>query len=154
MLLTLVRHGEASLPAYQYGTDEKRPLTSQGHAQAEKTAQFLKNERINPQVFVVSPLLRAQETLVHLQHVYPNVPVLICPQIKPDDDAEQAVEWLSKLPYENIVVVCHMNVIAYIEEILIGENFNPFSLAEARIYEQAVIAHGLSTCHKKFVPSL
>ncbi len=63
---------------------------------------------------MVSPLLRAQQTLSYLQKYFPNVPVVVCNAIKPEDDAKVAVEWLSHLPYESIVVVCHMNVVAHI----------------------------------------
>lgn len=150
MQLTLVRHGEASPPIN--GNDTKRPLTQRGHLQAKQTAEFLK-ELIVPDVFVVSPLLRAQETLAHIQHYFKDVPVLICDKIKPEDDAKSAVEWLSQLPYENIIVVCHMNVVAHIAEQLTLENFNPFALAEARLYEQTVIANGLSTQQKAFIPT-
>ncbi|WP_407303776.1 SixA phosphatase family protein [Acinetobacter sp.] len=151
MLLTLVRHGEAS-PAVN-GNDDKRPLTRRGHKQAQQTAEYLKG-MIKPDVFVVSPLLRAQETLAHLQHYFSDVPVLVCNKIKPEDDAKSAVEWLSQLPYESIVVVCHMNVVAHISSLLTSELFNPYALAEARIYEQAVIAAGLSTQLKSFIPNL
>lgn len=150
MQLTLVRHGEAS-PAVN-GNDDKRPLTKRGHKQAQQTAEYLK-DMIKPDVFVVSPLLRAQETLAHLQHYFPNVPVLVCNKIKPEDDAKSAVEWLSQLPYESIVVVCHMNVVAHISSLLTSESFHPYALAEARIYEQAVIAAGLSTQLKSFIPN-
>lgn len=150
MQLTLVRHGEAS-PAVN-GNDDKRPLTKRGHKQAQQTAEYLK-DMIKPDVFVVSPLLRAQETLAHLQHYFQNVPVLVCNKIKPEDDAKSAVEWLSQLPYESIVVVCHMNVVAHISSLLTAEPFHPYALAEARIYEQAVIAVGLSTQLKSFIPN-
>ena len=150
MQLTLVRHGEAS-PAVN-GNDDKRPLTKRGHKQAQHTAEYLK-DMIKPDVFVVSPLLRAQETLAHLQHYFNDVPVLVCNKIKPEDDAKSAVEWLSQLPYESIVVVCHMNVVAHISLLLTSESFHPYALAEARIYEQAVIAAGLSTQLKSFIPN-
>ncbi|MBP6352222.1 MAG: phosphohistidine phosphatase SixA [Acinetobacter sp.] len=151
MQLTLVRHGEA-LPAVN-GNDTKRPLTERGHAQAKQTGQYLKNQ-IQPEVFVVSPLLRAQETLAHIQANFTDVPVLICDTIKPDDDAATAIEWLSKLPYQSVAVVCHMNVVAYIAEQLTHNGFQPFALAEARIYDQAVIANGLSTQTHAFIPTL
>ena len=150
MQLTLVRHGEAS--AAVNGNDDKRPLTKRGHKQAQQTAEYLK-DMIKPDVFVVSPLLRAQETLAHLQHYFHDVPVLVCNKIKPEDDAKSAVEWLSQLPYESIVVVCHMNVVAHISSLLTSESFHPYALAEARIYEQAVIAAGLSTQLKSFIPN-
>ena len=149
MQLTLVRHGEAA-PAI-HGDDYKRPLTERGHLQAEESALYLR-DHVQPEVFVVSPLLRAKETLAHLQQYFKDVPVVICNTIKPDDDAKVAVEWLSQLPYDSIVVVCHMNVVAHIASILTEESFHPYSLAEARIYEQAVIAAGLSTQIKSYIP--
>lgn len=66
------------------------------------------------------------------------------------NDAKVAVEWLSQLPYDSIAVVCHMNVVAYMAEILTSESFNPYQLAEARIYEQAVIAAGFPHPTQKF----
>lgn len=48
MQLTLVRHGEAAPPIM--GNDIKRPLTERGIAQAEQTAQYLK-DLIHPEVF-------------------------------------------------------------------------------------------------------
>lgn len=151
MQLTLVRHGEAA-PAIN-GVDSKRPLTERGHLQAEQTAQFLK-ETVRPDVFVVSTLLRAQETLSHIQAYFPEISVLVCDKIKPEDNAKLAIEWLSQLPFERIVVVCHMNVVGHIAEQLTHEHFNPFALAEARVYEQTVIANGLSTQNKAFIPTV
>ena len=151
MQLTLVRHGEAAPPIN--GVDSKRPLTERGHLQAQQTAEFVKNN-VQPDVFVVSTLLRAQETLAHIQKYFPDVPVLICDKIKPEYDAKLAIEWLSQLPFESIVVVCHMNVVAHIAEQLTHEHFHPFALAEARLYEQSVIAHGLSTQTKAFIPTV
>lgn len=149
MYLTLIRHGEAAAP--MYGNDIKRPLTDLGHTQAAQVAAQLKDV-IQPDVFVVSPLLRAQETLAHVRAIFPHVPVVICDAIKPDDDAKVALEWLSYLPYESIVVVCHMNLVGHLAARLTGESFYPFALAEARIYQQPVIASGLSTQEKVFIP--
>ncbi len=149
MQLTLIRHGEAMPPVM--GNDIKRPLTERGHLQAAQTARYLK-DMIQPDVFVVSPLLRAQETLSHLRLYFPNIPVVICSAIKPDDDAKNAVNWISQLPYESIVVVCHMNVVAHMASILVEEPFHPYALAEVRLYEQVVIAPGLSTQIKSFIP--
>ena len=94
MQLTLVRHGEAA-PAIM-GNDHQRPLTERGHIQAQETADYLKNI-IQPDVFVVSPLLRAQETLAHLQQYFKDVPVLLCDKIKPDDNAKEAIAELHRL---------------------------------------------------------
>ena len=149
MQLTLVRHGEAAAPID--GIDSKRPLTERGREQAQETADYLQAQ-VQPDVFVVSTLLRAQQTLSYIQQYFKDVPVLICDKIKPDDDAKAAIEWLSQLPFANIVVVCHMNVVAHIAEQLTHENFHPYALAEARTYEQTVIAQGLSTQKQAFIP--
>ncbi len=149
MQLTLVRHGEAAPPID--GIDSKRPLTERGRQQAQETADYLQAQ-VQPDVFVVSTLLRAQQTLSYIQQYFKDVPVLICDKIKPDDDAKAAIEWLSLLPFANIVVVCHMNVVAHIAEQLTHENFHPYALAEARTYEQTVIAQGLSTQKQAFIP--
>lgn len=156
MLLTLVRHGEAA--AALDGNDSKRPLTTRGHAQADQTALFIKQQvelsMLQPDLFVVSPLLRAQQTLAHIQAFFPNISTLLCDKIKPEDDAKDAIEWLGQLPFENIVVVCHMNVVGHIAEQLTHEYFHGFALAEARIYEQTVIANGLSTQQKAYTPQV
>ena len=149
MQLVLIRHGEAAHPPEV--TDSKRPLTERGHTQAEETGKYLK-DLIKPEVLVVSPLLRAQETLVHIQKNFPDVPVLVCDKIKPDDQAKDAIDWLAQLPYQSSTVVCHMNVIAHIAEQLIHEPFHPFALAEARIYELPVIANGLAVQQQNFIP--
>ena len=149
MQLTLVRHGEAAPPID--GIDSKRPLTERGRQQAQETADYLQAQ-VQPDVFVVSTLLRAQQTLSYIQQYFKDVPVLICDKIKPDDDAKAAIEWLSQLPFANIVVVCHMNVVAHIAEQLTHENFHPYALAEARTYEQTVIAQGLSTQKQAYIP--
>lgn len=151
MQITLIRHGEAAAPVM--ANDKQRPLTPRGHQQAEQTAQFLTQAQLQPEVFVVSPLVRAQETLAHLQHYFPQVPVVICNTIKPDDDAKVAVEWLSQLPYSSVVVVCHMNVVAHIAAILTAETFHAFALAEARVYQQAVLAPGLSSQIQQYLPT-
>ena len=160
MLLTLVRHGEAALAIN--GDDSKRPLTERGRTQAQLTAaalhtQFEQSQRLEaraqPDVFVVSTLLRAQQTLSYLSALYPGVPVMICDHIKPEDDAALALDWLSQLPYAHIVVVCHMNVVGYLAEMITHEHFDAFALAEGRIYSQQVLAAGLSTEIKRFIPN-
>lgn len=151
MKLVLIRHGEAQFASHF--TDMQRPLTPRGHLQASQTAQAVVKDTL-PDLFVVSPLLRAQETLAYLQREFPHVPSVICPCICPDDDASVAIDWLSRLEYDNIVVVCHMNIIAYMASQLTNDHFMPFELAEMRIYEQTVIANGLSTQRDRFVPNV
>lgn len=151
MKLTLIRHGEA----HPNVIDATRELTDLGHGQAERTAQNLKSS-IKPDIFVVSPYTRAQQTLAHLHAYFPHIPVVVCDVITPDDDAQQAIEALQHIETQHnaqhMVVVCHMNVIAYIDELLTAQNIQPFSLAEARSYELSTIAKGLATPIAQYIP--
>lgn len=148
MQLVLVRHGEA-VPAVS--DDFSRPLTDLGKKQAQSTAQQVL-QHYQPDLFVVSPLLRAQQTLKAFLQLAPHVPVLQFDGIKPDDHAKPAIEWLANQPSQCIVVVCHMNVIAYMAGLLTGDHPEPFHLAEARAFEQEFVLAGLSTEKARYLP--
>ena len=149
MRLILVRHGEAD--PNRSGVDSQRRLTEKGHAQAKQTAQFI-YENYKPDLFVVSPYIRAQETLSHIQTLFPEVPTQVYQDITPDDPAAPAVQWLSNLTEETIVVVCHMNIVAYIAALLTQDSPEAFDLAEVRVFEHPVVMVGLSEEKNRFVP--
>jgi len=58
MKVYLVRHADAA-PGVP---DELRPLTARGHEQARELGERLRDLRIEPDVVLTSPLLRARET--------------------------------------------------------------------------------------------
>lgn len=151
MRLILVRHGEADPD--RSGNDALRQLTPVGHKQAALTAKYIA-ENFKPDLFVVSPYIRAQQTLAHIQDLYPDVPMQVYQDIRPDDPAAPAVQWLSNLTNETVVVVCHMNIIAYIAALLTEDMPESFALAEARVYEHPVIMAGLSEEKARFVPQV
>jgi phosphohistidine phosphatase len=150
MQLILVRHGQAEA---MKTTDESRELTALGRQQAAWTAQQVM-ALYQPDLFVVSPLVRAQQTRHAFTTYCPDVPVLTFDGIKPDDEAKPAIDWLGRQHGECIVVVCHMNVVAYMAGLLLGEHPEPFHLAEARVFEQAFISTALSVEKNRFVPNL
>ncbi|MEY2864211.1 MAG: phosphohistidine phosphatase SixA [Pseudomonadota bacterium] len=141
MQLILLRHGEAER---QTTTDDVRGLTPRGQRQAtHMMAQLL--ARMTPQRLLVSPLLRARQTLEPLQRALPQVPMMVLDQLKPDDDPLIALDVLSAYDDDYVVVVCHMNIIAEIAGHLTGEMPEPFELAEARCYDMGVVMAGLAT---------
>ena len=148
MQLILMRHGEAQSPVT---TDAARQLTALGWAQAASTADRLM-QRVKPDLFVVSPLMRAQQTRQAFDAYCTGVPVITFDGIKPDDKAAPALNWLSRQQAQCIVVICHMNIVAYLGGLLVDEPPRSFELAEARVYEQPVIAHGLSVEQTRIVP--
>ena len=148
MKLFLVRHGEAEPYRQQ---DATRQLTARGIKQATWTAQAIA-QRMQPDVLLVSPYKRAQQTLRPIQLLFPDVPVHVVQGITPDDDATQALEQLAQYQGQSVVVVCHMNVVAGLASLMTGERFDPFSLAEARLFEQEMLSAGLSTEHYRLIP--
>lgn len=59
MQLFLLRHANADTPA---PTDDARPLSEKGRAQAEVVAQFCEARGLRPEIILTSPLPRAHET--------------------------------------------------------------------------------------------
>ncbi len=152
MQLILVRHGDAG--AYTL-PDNERNLSELGKQQAQQTAQWLINH-YQPDMAIVSPYNRAKQTLSAITNLT-DIPVHIYDKITPDDEAENAIqglyEFAEKYQPKCLLVVCHMNIIAYMASLLTGDMLDSFSLAEARVYETKVIAHHLATEIKRFIPT-
>ena len=152
MQLILVRHGEAQ--PYQ-DNDAARQLTARGVAQAHSTAQQVL-AKYQPDLWVVSPYVRAQQTITAFQETLPLAPLHVLDCITPDADPTVALEALFDLQLQHaaqcIIVVCHMNVIAYLAGLLINDDPESFGLAEARVFEQSLILLGLSVEKARFVP--
>lgn len=148
MQLILMRHGEAERVTR---VDAARQLTARGQQQATWMSGHLL-ERYRPEVFLVSPLLRAQQTLAPFRAALPHVPVHILDSLKPDDDATIAVDDLARFAGACVLVVCHMNIIADMAALLTGDAATSFDLAEARIFEQELILPNLSTPRGQLLP--
>lgn len=154
MKLILIRHGDAG--AYTL-PDNERNLSEIGKAQAQKTAEWLQ-QNANPTLFISSPYNRAVQTCEIVKQAFADVEHQIFANITPNDDAQTAINGLADLlanmnDDDCVVIVCHMNIIAYMAGLLTGEQPESFSLAEARILETNVLANGLATQIGKFVPN-
>ncbi|WP_394260926.1 phosphohistidine phosphatase SixA [Moraxella boevrei] len=154
MKLILIRHGDAG--AYTH-PDSERNLSEIGKAQAQKTAKWLQ-QNANPTLFISSPYNRAMQTCEIVKQAFADVEHQIFANITPDDDAQTAINGLADLlanmnDDDCVVIVCHMNIIAYMAGLLTGEQPESFSLAEARILETNVLSNGLATQIGKFVPN-
>src|SRR3989442_4831588 len=60
--LYLVRHAHAGDPARWTGPDERRPLSAKGRQQAERLGRHLAAIRLDLELIVSSPKVRARET--------------------------------------------------------------------------------------------
>ena len=59
MQLLLLRHADATTSAR---IDDLRPLSDKGRQQAQRVARFCKSRKIQPDLILTSPFLRAEET--------------------------------------------------------------------------------------------
>ncbi len=153
MKIILIRHGQAAEHDYENYThpDSARQLTDFGEQQAQQTADYIMGN-YQPDYFVVSPYIRAQQTLQKLQALAAKIPVIIQDNITPGDDAHAALAALSRIEAQCLIVVCHMSIIAHIASLLTGISPESFSLAEARVFEMEFVMAGMATEIDRFVP--
>lgn len=150
MKLILVRHGDAG--AYT-SPDNERNLSELGKAQATKTAQFLSQFTIDQAI--ASPYNRARQTA----EILTDLPLTICPSITPDDNAKTGLLAIAGLIDDKVIqkdgtvlVVCHMNIIAKMADLLDNQGLDSFSLAESRIFELPFVGAGQGVETERFVP--
>lgn len=150
MKIILMRHGEAERQTQQ---DSERHLTPLGVQQAEATAKYIM-ANYKPDMFVVSPYVRAQQTLQALTTLKPDVPVKVHSNITPDDDAMQGLHGLMDVEGECVVVVCHMPIVAKMAGLLTADMPESYHLAEARVFEASLIAPDMGDEVDRYVPEL
>ena len=148
MNIILMRHGQAE---DETRPDSERKLTDLGYDQAKQTAEYI-SSHYQPDYFLVSPYVRAQQTLAELQALTPNVPAYIQQNITPSDDARQALADIAHIEAECLVVVCHMSIIAHIAALLTDDYPESFALAEARVFEMDFVMIGMAREIARFVP--
>jgi phosphohistidine phosphatase len=98
MHLVIVRHAEAAPGS----PDELRPLTSTGREHARSLGLELREQGVEPDAVVSSPLLRARETAAALDLGTPEVDERLAPGASPADIRDAALG-----RGETIVVVAH-----------------------------------------------
>lgn len=81
MIITLLRHATAEASVLSTN-DAERALVDKGEKQAKRVARFCSTNKLIPQSFFCSPLLRAQQTARLLYQHLPGCP------------APQSVDWL------------------------------------------------------------
>ncbi|WP_296403924.1 phosphohistidine phosphatase SixA [Psychrobacter sp.] len=150
MKVILMRHGEAERQTQQ---DSERTLTDLGQQQAAETAQYIV-DKYNPDLFIVSPYVRAQQTLQALTTLKPDVPVKVQSNITPEDEPTRALHDLTDVEVGCVVVVCHMPIVAKMAALLTADVPESYHLAEARIFDAELIAPDMGSEIDRYVPKL
>lgn len=98
MRVVIVRHAEAAPGS----PDELRPLTPAGREQARRLGDALREQGLQPDAVVSSPLLRARETAAALALGEPEIDERLAPGATPEDVRAAAEEH-----GDDVVVVGH-----------------------------------------------
>lgn len=157
MKLVLVRHGEAE---HIYGGDAERALTNEGRHQAARTGKWLKNILADEGAvrLLASPYRRARETAGVIAGILGAEPVEVA-AITPDHDPRTALSAIAAAAgdCECVVVVTHMPLVAamasWIESGTLSSS-QPFSLAEARLFDMSVLAVNAASEQSRYAPGM
>lgn len=105
MQIFLLRHANADVPA---ATDSERPLSDRGIAQAKKAGLFCRKHQLQPDLILISPLLRARQTAEHFAAQLDSVKMEVAPFLASGMEPETALSELKAYQnFERIFLVGH-----------------------------------------------
>lgn len=130
MKICIMRHGEAG---FSTSSDSSRALTSRGVSQSHQIGQWLTNKGFKFDLGLVSPYLRAQQTLTELSSQATILQVetndLLVPGGSPSHIAGTLI-MLALTSIENVIVVSHLPLVGYLVNELCPDTHPPmFSTA-------------------------
>jgi len=140
--LWLLRHGQAEALA---ASDSQRALTESGRDEVRRSAMQLLNDP--PQVVLVSPYLRAQQTATLVLDVIGAVAQRTVPWLTPDSDPRQVLNELDRYAQSGILLVAHQPLLGDLGGLLVhGHRQQPLPLRTASLVElqgEHVLAGGM-----------
>ncbi|NWK57185.1 histidine phosphatase family protein [Verrucomicrobiaceae bacterium N1E253] len=118
MELLLIRHAQAESHRFD---DAARVLTEKGELQARSVGEFLKKNKLLPEVTLASPLIRAKQTA----EIFCDVCGLDAPVIEPwlacgMRPNRAAAELKAYAEFERVAIVGHEPDFSYLAEWLLG----------------------------------
>lgn len=130
MKVLVMRHGEAEIMA---SSDQLRPLTSFGQQQCLQQAHKLQQQGIKPQLVLVSPYLRAQQSFEQINQVFQQqLPQETWQQLTPYGDASLIRDYLTVVKQQGInclLIISHLPLVGSIVSELCQHNWVSFYTA-------------------------
>ncbi len=132
MQVFIMRHGDAALEA---ASDSVRPLTFTGREESLNIAVWLKEQKVDIERVLVSPFLRAEQTLEVLRETL-SLPKQqdVLPELTPCGDVGLVggyLEALAKEGVESALVVSHLPLVGYLVSELCPEEAPPMFCTSA-----------------------
>jgi phosphohistidine phosphatase len=132
----LVRHGDA-VPEEDAGTDRDRWLSARGREHARILARLMREQRVEPDAILCSPLPRAVQTAELLATGLDYIGQVVATRgLEPGAQPRVAAEILAQVG-EAVLVVSHEPTISALGAFLLGRStFPPFRTAQCFAIEQ------------------
>lgn len=114
MNIYIMRHGEAGFQAH---CDAERALTTHGKKQTRYIATELKSQLAHIDYGLVSPYLRAQQTLKIVQDVIPIEFVETTPELTSDGSVDVIADYLNTLhdkKINSVLLISHLPLVGYL----------------------------------------
>lgn len=132
MQVFIMRHGDAALDA---ASDSVRPLTACGYDESRQMATWLKGQKVDIKRVLVSPFLRAEQTLGVVGEAM-NLPdsVDVLPELTPSGDVGIVNAYLQVLANEGVatvLVISHLPLVGYLVSELCPEETPPMFTTSA-----------------------
>lgn len=131
MRLWLLRHGQAEVVA---ASDSQRALTEVGRDEVRRSARHLLSDL--PQIVLVSPYLRAQQSAALVLETIGSVAQRSVPWLTPDSDPRQVLNELDRYAQQSILLVAHQPLLGDLGGLLVhGHRQQPLPLRTASLVE-------------------
>jgi len=119
MKVFIMRHGEAAMHA---PSDAERPLTENGKLISHQSAEWLKSaiikiEKTAIERVLVSPYLRAQQTLHVVQQVIETQQINVLAELTPAGNETLVADYLHILQQQevsSVLIVSHLPLVGYL----------------------------------------
>ncbi|MBI5475899.1 MAG: phosphohistidine phosphatase SixA [Ignavibacteriales bacterium] len=130
MRLILLRHGDAQPAMY----DAERTLSELGEEQANQAAQTLLRLKLNPEIIICSPLIRAQQTAEKIFKVFKNAEMETSEHLTPTSDHRHIIEILRRIKPDTVLLVGHEPHLSLLMSILTtGSRAGRFEISKCGI---------------------
>lgn len=136
MLIMIMRHGEAAMHA---PSDAERSLTEHGRQHCIQTANWLKTQvpslaKSGLDKALVSPYLRAQQTMDAVSSVLDAESIETLPELTPSGNEERVADYLLALAEQgvsSVLVVSHLPLVGYLVSELCPDVYPPMFATSA-----------------------
>ncbi|WES88931.1 phosphohistidine phosphatase SixA [Dickeya fangzhongdai] len=153
MQVLIMRHGDAVPDA---ASDALRPLSSRGDEESRQMAAWLNDQSIDIDRVLVSPYVRAQQTLQVVAAVLPLPESECLPELTPGGNAELVCDYLLALAKEGtsaVLVISHLPLVGYLVAGLCPSETAPMFATSAIASVELDDVSGAGVYHWQVTPS-